>query len=127
MRLHHVSIPFSASRLDDGRRFYAEVFELEQIPTPSTFEAGSVIWFALDDRELHLFTEETANTLASRRHFCFDVDDLDGVRARLHEHGAPIEEAPPIHNRPRFYAFDPAGNKLELTQIVGDYRAESAS
>lgn len=127
MRLHHVSIPFTADRLDDGRRFYAEVFELEQIPTPSTFEAGSVIWFGLGDRELHLFIEETANALASRRHFCFDVDDLQAVRARLNAAGAPTEEAPPIHNRPRFYAFDPAGNKLELTEIVGDYRVESAS
>jgi catechol 2,3-dioxygenase-like lactoylglutathione lyase family enzyme len=127
MRLHHVSIPFTAERLDDGRRFYSEVFDLRQIPTPQTLDVDQVIWFALGDRELHLFTEEVANATASRRHFCFDVDDLDAAPARLVEHDAHIEEALPIHNRPRFYAFDPAGNKLELTQIVGDYTAVSAS
>jgi catechol 2,3-dioxygenase-like lactoylglutathione lyase family enzyme len=57
----------------------------------------------------------------TRAHFCLDVADLDGLRARLEEAGFEIEEADPIENRPRFFCHDPFGNRVELTSIVGPY------
>ncbi len=121
MRLHHVSIPFALDGLAEGRRFYGETLELEEIPRPETL-FGDGAWYRLGDRELHLFIDDDPNADEGRRHYCFEVDDLENVRQRLVAAGTRIEEATPIKNRPRFYAFDPAGNMLELTQIVGDYR-----
>jgi hypothetical protein len=44
------------------------------------------------------------------------------MRTRFAEHGVEVEEADPIHNRPRLFVRDPFGNKLEITQILGPYR-----
>lgn len=120
--LHHVSIPVMPGQLDAGRDFYSRVMGLEEIPAPDEFAPGRVVWFQLGDRELHLFNEADANQPQSERHLALMVDDLEAVRARLSEHGVAIEEADPIHNRPRFFTRDPFGNKLELTEIRGPYR-----
>ena len=120
--LHHVSIPVKPDQLDAGREFYSRVMALEEIPAPHEFAPGRVVWFQLGERELHLFKEEHANQPGSERHLAIEVDDLDAVRARFAEHGVTIEEADPIHNRPRLYVRDPFGNKLEITQILGPYR-----
>jgi catechol 2,3-dioxygenase-like lactoylglutathione lyase family enzyme len=120
--LHHVSIPVRPGHLEAGREFYAGVLGLEEIPAPAEFEDGRVVWFRLGDRELHLFKEDDANTPLSERHLALEVDDLDSARHRCEEHGVTIEEADPIHNRPRLFIRDPFGNKLEITQILGPYR-----
>jgi catechol 2,3-dioxygenase-like lactoylglutathione lyase family enzyme len=121
MQLHHVSIPVPPGELDSGRRFYRDLFGLEEIPPRASLGPERVVWFALGDRELHLFMEEHANARSSRRHLAFAVDDLDAVRERLGRHGVEIEEAEPIHNRPRFFCRDPFGNLLEVTTILGPY------
>lgn len=120
--LHHVSIPVRPDQLDAGREFYADVLGLEEIPAPNEFAPGRVVWFRLGDRELHLFKEEDANQPPSERHLALEVDDLDWARTRFARHGVAVEEADPIHNRPRLYVRDPFGNKLEITQILGPYR-----
>ncbi len=120
--LHHVSIPVQPDQLEAGRAFYARALGLEEIPAPVEFAPGWVIWFRLGAQELHLFEEENANTPPSERHLALEVDDLDAARQRFDELGVVVEEADPIHNRPRLYVRDPFGNKLEITQILGPYR-----
>jgi catechol 2,3-dioxygenase-like lactoylglutathione lyase family enzyme len=122
MRLHHVSIPVAPHQLAEGRAFYSEAFGLREIEPPATLGPNRVVWFDLDGRELHLFVEEGANQVPSDRHLAFEVDDLDGFRARLAEHGIAAEEAVPIHNRPRLFIHDPFGNRVEVTQIIGPYQ-----
>ena len=120
--LHHVSIPVLPDQLEAGREFYARAFGLEEIPAPTEFAPDRVVWFTLgEQRELHLFKEESANSPLSERHLALEVDDLDAARRRFAEHGVAVEEADPIHNRPRLYIRDPFGNKLEITQILGPY------
>lgn len=120
--LHHVSIPVLPGQLEAGREFYTRALGLEEIPAPVEFGQGRVVWFRLGDRELHLFKEDDANTPLSERHLALEVDDLDAARQRFDAHGVAVEEADPIHNRPRLYVRDPFGNKLEITQILGPYR-----
>ena len=119
--LHHVSIPVRPGQLEEGRAFYSQALGLEEIPPPNEFAPGRVVWFRLGERELHLFNEPDANTPMSERHLALEVDDLDGIRHRFEEYGVVVEEADPIHNRPRLYVRDPFGNKLEITKILGPY------
>jgi len=119
--LHHVSIPVLPGQLEAGREFYSRALGLEEIPPPNEFAPGRVVWFRLGEQELHLFKELDANTPLSERHLALEVDDLDAVRQRFVEHDVAIDEADPIHNRPRLYVRDPFGNKLEITQIRGPY------
>lgn len=120
--LHHVSIPVRPDQLEAGRDFYTGPMGLEEIPAPAEFEEGRVVWFQLGERELHIFKEEAANSPLSERHLALEVDNLAEARQRFEEHGVAVEEADPIHNRPRLYVRDPFGNKLEITQILGPYR-----
>jgi catechol 2,3-dioxygenase-like lactoylglutathione lyase family enzyme len=122
MRLHHVSIPAPPDQIENGRTFYGEVLGLNEIPQPDSLGAGAVIWFEAGDGELHLFKEENPNSQPSGRHFCFAVDDVESIRARLEQAGIQTEDTTPIPNRPRFFCQDPFGNRLEITSILGSYR-----
>lgn len=121
MFLHHVSIPARPEAFDFGRAFYGELLGLEEIPPPVSLEPGRVVWFQVGDSELHLFKEDRPNAVPSGRHFCFAIDDLDSARSRLEAAGVRVEDTVPIHNRPRFFCWDPFGNQLELTSILGPY------
>jgi catechol 2,3-dioxygenase-like lactoylglutathione lyase family enzyme len=122
IRLHHVSIPIPRGHLDDGAAFYREAFGLHEIEPPESLGRQRVRWFALGDRELHLFIEDDANSRVSGRHLAFEVNDLEAMQLRLSEHGVEIEGADPIDNRPRFFCHDPFGNRVEVTQLLGPYR-----
>jgi catechol 2,3-dioxygenase-like lactoylglutathione lyase family enzyme len=122
MRLHHVGIPVPPGSLDAGAAFFADAFGLQEIDPPESLGRERVRWFALADRELHLFTEPDADATTSRRHLALAVDDLERVRAHLTERRIALQEDTPIHNRPRFLCSDPFGNRIEVTQIVGPYR-----
>ena len=37
-------------------------------------------------------------------------------------HGITVEETEEIYNRPRFFVRDPFGNRVEVTQTLGEFR-----
>lgn len=79
----------------------------------------SLIWFqAGPGLELHFFGGSPDPT--SRRHFCFDLDDLEDTRQLLESTGAEPFDDVPIPTRPRFFCRDPAGNLIEFTRIERD-------
>lgn len=116
-----MSIPFGAEELETGRAFYREIFGLEEVPRPRSLETAPGVWFSFGDQELHLFAEDGANVTPRRQHYCFAVENLDAVRQRIEEGGFVIQDAVEIPNRPRFYVYDPAGNRVEVTEIQGQY------
>jgi catechol 2,3-dioxygenase-like lactoylglutathione lyase family enzyme len=110
-RVAHVNL--SIDDVERARRFYGEVLGLEPIARPA--DAGRAgCWFRLGEVELHLSLEEGAENARSKRHVAFEVTDLEAVRARLASAGAILEEAKPMAGVRRFFARDPAGNRLEL-------------
>lgn len=121
-RVQHVSIPRPPGSDAQTRAFYGELLRLEELPTPDSIKKYDVIWFRLGDTELHVFRCDEINEHLGR-HFCIEVDDLDALRQRLAEAGYAPEDTDIIPNRPRFYCNDPFGNMIEVTTIVGDYRA----
>ncbi len=119
--LQHVSSPYPAGEDRSVRRFYAEVLGLHEQPTPSTLAGMGLLWFtAGEGLELHFFPGP--QDPESRRHFCFDIDDLEETRRRLVAAGLEPFDDTPIPNRPRFFCRDPVGNLVEFTRIEGDYR-----
>jgi catechol 2,3-dioxygenase-like lactoylglutathione lyase family enzyme len=110
-RVAHVNL--SVDDVEAARRFYGELLGLEAAPRPA--DAGRAgCWFRAGGCELHVSLEAGADNARSKRHVAFEVDDLDSLRARLVAAGVPVEEARPIVGVRRFFARDPAGNRLEL-------------
>lgn len=122
-RLHHTSIPMPPDGQDEARRFYTGIMGLTEIPTPSSLDASRVVWFAVGDDgdELHLYVEDEYRPGKSGQHLCLVVDDLDAMRLALEADGIDIGTEPEIAFRPRFSFRDPFGNKIEITEIHGNY------
>ena len=92
VRLQHVSIPRPPGSEAQTRAFYGDLLGLPEIPAPNSLDAAEVLWFKLGgDAELHCFREEPLAD-PSNRHLCLVVDDLPGLRGKLHEAGyAPYD------------------------------------
>ena len=122
MRIQHVSIPRPAGSEAQTRAFYSELLGLPEIPAPHTL--SGVIWYDLSGAELHLF-EQDSDDGPLRRHVCFEVQDVQALRKTLELAGFATQDTTPIPGRPRFFCRDPFGNRLEFTQIEGDYTEPS--
>jgi catechol 2,3-dioxygenase-like lactoylglutathione lyase family enzyme len=122
-RLHHTSIPMPIGGNDEARRFYTGVLGLREIPPPSTLSRDRLVWFSVSDDgdELHVLTVDDFQPNTNGQHLCLVVDDLDAVRQALVAAGLDIGEEPTIAYRPRFSFRDPFNNKIEITEINGDY------
>ncbi|HXN92695.1 MAG TPA: VOC family protein [Candidatus Sulfotelmatobacter sp.] len=119
--LQHVSSPYPDGARPSVRRFYGEVLGLREQPAPSTLADMRLLWFSAGKGlELHFFPGPV--DAESRRHFCFDIDDLEETRRRLQDAGLEPFDDTPIPNRPRFFCRDPVGNLVEFTRIEGDYQ-----
>ena len=67
--------------------------------------------------EIHLSLEDEPNNETSRRHLCFEVEDLGTAEAALREAGVEIiPDRQPIAEWVRFYVRDPGGNRVEFAQ-----------
>jgi len=123
-RLQHASVPMPPGGENQARRFYAEALGMTEIPIPEGIRHLRLVWFQAGDggHEVHCFTEGRLGPNCPAQHLCLQVDDLEGYRRRLGEHGVAVEETHAIHNRPRFFVRDPFGNGIELTEIRGPYR-----
>lgn len=122
-RLQHTTIPMPAGANEEARRFYGGVLGLPEKPVPPSLNSRRIVWFSVSDDgdELHVLAEDGFERSKNGQHLCLVVNDLDAVRNALIQDGIQIGEEPPIHNRPRFSFRDPFGNKVEITEIHGDY------
>jgi catechol 2,3-dioxygenase-like lactoylglutathione lyase family enzyme len=120
-----VSLPCPADpeSLEVARAFYGGILGLDEIARPPVFP-GAGIWYAVGDQELHLFSEPSgvAANSESRRHPCFEVNDVEALRAHLASAGVTTRDHDgEIPGRPRFFAVDPFGNTLELVQFEANH------
>lgn len=121
VRLQHVSVPMPPGEVHRARAFYGDQLGLEEKVPPSSLGTEGFAWFRLGDGddELHVFAEDSIP--ASGQHLCIEVDDIEAWRENLQAKGITVEETVPIKNRPRFFIHDPFMNRIEITQILGDY------
>jgi len=119
-RLQHTSVPMPAGEQAAARHFYGTVMEMvEKIPPISIIEQG-LIWFHAGEDEIHLFRDDEGPG-NDRQHFCLQVDDIEHYRQQFRSHGIEIEETTAVANRPRFFVSDPFGNRIEITEVQGEY------
>ena len=72
-------------------------------------DKGLTVW-NIADKDTEWFLPSTSSFMINYR-----VDDLDGVIARLAEHGEQLHKGPEDHENGRFaWVLDPEGNKIEL-------------
>jgi catechol 2,3-dioxygenase-like lactoylglutathione lyase family enzyme len=124
-RLQHVSLPFpgTTESVEQARRFFGEILGLEEKEHPPTLP-GTILWYDVGDQELHVFTDPggVAVNAHSRRHPCFEVDDVVRFREHLREAGVTTRDHDgEIPGRPRFFALDPFGNTIEFVQFEADH------
>jgi len=123
-RLQHASVPMPPGGNEAARAFYGGTLGLEEVPPPDTLDVERLVWFRVgaDGHEIHVFTEAGNGPSSPGQHLCLQVDDLAAMHQRLSDAGIAIEDPTAIPNRPRFFIHDPFGNRIELTQITGNYR-----
>jgi len=107
------------------RDFYLGAMGFREKPVPRVAKSLGWIWFdtGAEGVELHCVPDPEPVPENSKHHFCVQIDDLEGCRARLQGTGSQIEEARPLPLRPRFFTRDPFNNLIEVVRVEGDYVA----
>ncbi len=122
VRLQHVSVPMPSDGHGKARHFYGETLGLTEITPPAVLGKDRVIWFTFGERtaEVHVYIDDRGPG-TSTQHLCLQVEDLDAMRANLKANGYAADDTDVIPNRPRFFTFDPFGNRVEISAILGPY------
>ena len=118
LRVHHVQVCIDPGEeaLVRAREFYSGLLEIPEIEKPAVLrEQGRPgFWLQLGDVQIHISCEDGVDRRATRAHVAYEVEDLDGVRARLASHGISSREGTPIPGFRRADLRDPFGNRIEL-------------
>jgi|SRR4030095_6454352 len=122
--IDHVQLTIPKGTEDRARKFYSGILGLEEIEKPDELKPSGGVWFKIGDVELHLGVEGTfapgvpVNTLFSKRHSAFVIDNIDEVEKYLTESGAGIKKEIQLPGRKRFSFYDPFGNRIELLEYI---------
>ncbi|MEH1813611.1 MAG: VOC family protein [Nostoc sp.] len=117
--VHHIQVTYPLEVEEAMLSFYSEVLGLTEIARPDAIKNDSGAWYKLGDIELHVSREKNANNQASRRHFCFQVDNLNAFEEHLKEHRIEIiPDQRPLPGCVRFFLRDPGGNRIEIAEFV---------
>ncbi len=114
-RIQHASVN-TGGRLEDARRFYADVLGLEPAPRPDLGVEGD--WFqAGAGAQVHLIDAPPfgAGIDPIGNHYCLMVDDLPSAIEELEDAGIEHLKFGDGVDTQVFLA-DPAGNTIELQQ-----------
>jgi len=113
LAVHHVSInvPDVAAALD----FYTDVLGGSLRSDRPDFGFGGA-WIDLGGSQLHLL--EAAAPPVLGQHFAIQVDDLDATVAELRGRGVDVGDPSPVGPGLQTFVADPAGNTVELYQLV---------
>ena len=118
----HINI--ATERLEETRAFFIDVLGLAEGPRPP-FAAPGYWLYAGDKAVVHMQLADSPvgpSSHCALNHFAFDVDDLDGMLARLDARDVPYRAlvVPGTDIRQAFFE-DPNGVRVELNAApVGD-------
>ena len=115
VRVQHVSVNCHG-RLDATRRFYADLFELPDVPRPE-IPGIDGSWLGLGDVQLHLVDAAPSGHLPDpvAPHWCLWVVDIDAARAELESAGIDYLEGAQ-GDVVQIWISDPNGQVVELQQ-----------
>ncbi|MBI1774553.1 MAG: VOC family protein [Proteobacteria bacterium] len=113
--IDHVQVTVPPELEAAAKVFYGQVLGLGEIAKPEALKRRGGAWYALGNAQFHIAIEPGAAGAGSRRHVCFRVADLEGMRARVLAAGfAVTEDQPQADGLERFFTHDPAGNRVEI-------------
>lgn len=115
--LDHLLLAMPRGKEAEARAFYGGLLGLPELKKPPNLEVRGGVWFKLGTQQLHLGVEKDFRP-ALKAHPAFLVNDLNGLRARLQQHGYVPYDDEPLAGYQRFYVADPFGNRLELLEPV---------
>lgn len=95
------------------RHFYVQVLGMAEIDKPAQLAGRGGLWLRAGRLEIHLGVEDEFRP-ATKAHPGIVVDDLDGLIARLAEHGIDVTWDDNFPGYRRFYVPDCHGNRLEF-------------
>ena len=113
-RLDHVQVCIPSGEEEKARQFYGDILGLEEIEKPDPLKRDGGMWYKIADIQLHISIEEPHTT--SKRHPAFEVEDLEGIRSYLPQHGVRIREEVGVPGVERLSFFDPFGNRIEFAE-----------
>jgi catechol 2,3-dioxygenase-like lactoylglutathione lyase family enzyme len=118
-RLHHVQVTVPCEDEAAVIAFYGRLLGLEEIAQPPSQASQGGAWYRLGNAELHLKPDDISReeTRRSRRHVCLAVSDIEALQSKLVAAGVEmLSDARPIPGVRRFFARDPGGNRIEITE-----------
>src|SRR5260370_34385739 len=111
-RADHINISVPPERLEEARKFYAEVLGLEQIERPDKIFGSKGYWFNIGDIQLHINGEKPLPR--STKHTAFEVTDILAARKQMEKYGIEITEEPVLPGRDRFPFIPPFANTMHF-------------
>ncbi|HKC20253.1 MAG TPA: VOC family protein [Candidatus Dormibacteraeota bacterium] len=112
-RLDHVQLAIPRGAEEACRDFYVRVLGLREIEKPPALAARGGLWVGSDAMQIHLGVEDEFRP-AKRAHPGIEVTDVDGLAARLAQHGIAVMWDEELPGYRRFYTVDAVGNRLEF-------------
>jgi catechol 2,3-dioxygenase-like lactoylglutathione lyase family enzyme len=113
-RLNHVQLMIPPGAEAEAREFYGGLLGLKELEKPDALKPSGGLWFQIADVQLHISVEAAQSP--SKRHPAFEVENLDGVRSFLQEHGVRLRDEVQIPRYQRLSFYDPFGNRIELLE-----------
>jgi glyoxylase I family protein len=114
LAVHHVSI--NVPHVGAAVSFYTEVLGGTVRHDRPDFGFGGA-WIDLGTSQLHLLEAATPPVLG--QHFAIRVGDLEAAVAELRERGIKVNDPSPVGPGLQTFVADPAGNTVELYELVG--------
>ncbi|MEZ5977699.1 MAG: VOC family protein [Planctomycetota bacterium] len=110
--IDHVQLAMPAGREDDARRFYGELLGIPERPKPAELAGRGGAWFESGAVKIHLGVEKEFSP-ARKAHPALVVEDLEALATKLRAAGFEAVDAS-LPDQPRFFSFDPFGNRVEF-------------
>ena len=110
--INHVQLGFPAGKHSLIRHFYANLVGLSEFGQGD----GKTLRFNAGRQRVDLVPVDNWQPPTALPHLAFEVANLPGLRARLHDAGLALDESRPLAGHLRLYVKDPAGNALEFLE-----------
>jgi catechol 2,3-dioxygenase-like lactoylglutathione lyase family enzyme len=114
LAVHHVSI--NVDDVDAALGFYTSVLGLVPRRDRPDFAFGGA-WLDAGGQQVHLIEKTPPPGVG--QHFALQVEDLDATVAELRDRGVDVSDPRPVGPSRQAFLADPAGNMVELHQVMG--------